>query len=161
MKLSLKKTAAVLVLAVSLFGFNNLAFAPQVHAQSQNLICTVFPFIKDLGFGIGSLCTDKVEGKSAIDAIVALVRLALQLVFIGIIIISIYIIIRAALKYIRSEGDESKIQEAQKAIKSVFIGIAALFIGIIGIVIILAFFNAGVGETPNEINNVLQNTNLQ
>lgn len=161
MKLSLKKTVAVLVLVTSLFGFNNLAFAPQVHAQSENLICTIFPFIKNLGFGAGSLCSDKVEGKPAVDAAVALVRLSLQLIFIGIIIISIYIIIRAAIKYIRSEGDDQKIQDASKAIKSVFIGIAALFIGIIGIVIILAFFNASVGTDTNEINNVLQNTNLQ
>ncbi|MEO6728961.1 MAG: hypothetical protein ABIM99_03500 [Candidatus Dojkabacteria bacterium] len=161
MKLSLKKTLSVAVLAISLFGFNNLIFAPQVNAQETNLICNIFPFIKNLGFGAGSLCGD-VNGKPAVDAAVALVRLALQLVFVGIIVISIYIIIRAAVKYIRSEGDESKIQEAQKAIKSVFIGIAALFIGIIGIVIILAFFNvSGIGNDTNELNNVLQNTNLQ
>lgn len=158
MKVSLKKTAAVLVLVVGLFGFNNFVFAPQVHAQ--NLICTIFPFIQNLGFGAGSLC-GVVDGEPAVTAAVSLVRLALQLIFIGIIIISIYIIIRAAVKYIRSEGDDTKIQEAQKAIKSVFIGIAALFIGIIGIVIILAFFNASVGGDLNEVNNVLQNTNLQ
>ncbi len=159
MKITSKKAAAVTTLAVSLFGLNNFVFAPQVHAQ--NLICTIFPFIQTLGFGAKTLCGDTIQGGEAISAGAALVRLGLQLIFIGIIVVSIYIIIRAAIKYIRSEGDETKIQEAQKAIKSVFIGIAALFIGIIGIVIILAFFNASVGGDTNEINNILQNTNLK
>ncbi|MEP7103843.1 MAG: hypothetical protein ABI721_04000 [Candidatus Dojkabacteria bacterium] len=151
-----KKIFAISTLVFSLFSLNNILFAMPVHAQ--NLICTIFPFIQNLGFGAGTLCGDQVDGSVAVGAGVSLVRLALQLIFIGIIVVSIYIIIRAAIKYIRSEGDDTKIQEAQKAIKSVFIGIAALFIGIIGIVIILAFFNASVGGDLNEINNVIPNT---
>jgi DNA mismatch repair protein MutS len=47
-----------------------------------------------------------------------------------------------------------QLQQASKAIKTVFIGIGALFVGIIGIVIIIAFFNAGsaINQTPNGYN---------
>ena len=69
-------------------------------------------------------------------------NLVISFVFIGIILIAVYIIIRAGVKYIQSQGDEGKIGEAQKAIKSVFIGIGLLFVGIVGIVLVLAFFNA-------------------
>ncbi|MEI7578952.1 MAG: hypothetical protein WCJ58_02805 [bacterium] len=48
----------------------------------------------------------------------------------------------AAFKYIRSEGDPGKIEEAQKGIKAIFFGIAAMMIGIVGIVIVFVFFGA-------------------
>lgn len=123
-----------------------------------SVICNIFPFLNGISFA-SSLCGSNLAtaGQDAGKQVRNLVQFGLSLVFIAIIIFSVYIIIKAALKYIRSEGDESKIQEAQKAIKSVFIGIAALFIGVIGILIILAFFNAtntGVNDTPNQINNV-------
>jgi hypothetical protein len=142
-KNSFIKLSLVLGLAFSLFAFNTVT-TPQV-THAQNLVCTVFPFLTSVPFARGVCGNTATEGQSAVSEGVTLVRLALQLVFVGIIIVSIYIIIRAALKYIRSEGDDTKIQEAQKAIKSVFVGIAALFIGVIGIVIILAFFQADVG----------------
>lgn len=76
--------------------------------------------------------------------VAARLQLFISLIFVGIIILAVFIIIRAGVKYIQSQGDEGKIQEAQKAIKSVFIGIAVLFVGILGIVLVLAFFG-GVG----------------
>ncbi len=124
-----------------------------VQAQSRNLICTVFPFINSVGaFGISSLCGD-VNATSTSDTIKSTFNLIVSLIFVAIIIFSIYVIIRAAIKYIRSEGDPAKIEEAQKAIKSVFIGIAALFVGLIGIIIIIAFFGAGGALTTNQVNN--------
>lgn len=122
----------------------NVVVPQTVHAQ--NIICTIFPFLNGVAFASGVCGDTQNQGQAAVSAGAGLVRLGLQLVFVGIIVVAIYIIIRAALKYIRSEGDDSKIQEAQKAIKSVFVGIAALFIGIIGIVIVLAFFNATVQQ---------------
>lgn len=51
--------------------------------------------------------------------------------------------IQAAFKYIRSQGDSGQMEEAQKAIKAIFYGIAAMMIGIVGIVLVFVFFNAG------------------
>jgi uncharacterized membrane protein YidH (DUF202 family) len=112
--------------------------------HAENFICDVFPFLESIdAFGVNtSLCTGTPD-EGALSSAGEMVRFALSLVFVAIIVISIYVIIRAALKYIRSEGDPGKVEEAQKAIKNVFIGIGALFVGVIGIIIILAFFQAG------------------
>lgn len=53
----------------------------------------------------------------------------------------VYAII-AAFKYIQSQGDPGQIEEAQKAIKAIFYGIAAMFLGIVGIALVFVFFVA-------------------
>ncbi len=116
--------------------------ANKVDAQSQNVLCTIFPFLQNSTY-FEALCNPTDEAaEGTVSTVRSLIQLGLSLVFVGIIIIAIYVIIRAAIKYIRSEGDDSKVEEASKSIKRVFLGIAALFVGIIGIVIILAFFNS-------------------
>jgi amino acid transporter len=78
-----------------------------------------------------------------------------SLIFIGIIIISVFIIIQAGVKYIQSQGEEGKIAESQKSIKSVFVGIAILFVGIIGLVLVLAFFGGtGLLGTDDTLDDV-------
>ena len=147
-----KKSLAFVVALLTL----SLAFPLNVvHAATKGgtLICTLFPFINQMGtFGISALCGKSTDTAGDIKSILTLV---VSLIFIAIIIFAIYVIIKSAIKYIRSEGDEAKIQEATKAIKSVFIGIGALFVGLIGLVIILAFFNA-----QNALNNDINTTNL-
>lgn len=128
-----------------------------VHAQEtevgQSALCKIFPFINSIGiFGVNAaLCgtgtTEDTANKVAVTTL-STIQLIVSFIFIAIIAISIFIIIKAAIKYIRSEGDESKVQEAQKAIKTVFIGVAALFVGILGIVLVLAFFQvSNIGGT--------------
>lgn len=159
------KNKTLLGVMVGAFLFTAPLLSPllTVHAQ-QNLICTIFPFIEQVNaFGISSLCTG-VDAQTTSDTIRSTFNLIVSLIFVAIIIFSIYVIIRAAIKYIRSEGDPAKIEEAQKAIKSVFIGIAALFVGLIGVIIIIAFFGAGGALQTNEINddvNPLLNSILQ
>lgn len=127
--------------------------SPLMTAKADNLICTIFPFIQNVSaFGINSLCTG-VSADTTSETIKSTFNLIVSLIFVAIIIFSIYVIIKAAVKYIRSEGDPAKIEEAQKAIKSVFIGIAALFVGLIGIIIIIAFFGAGDALQTNEVND--------
>ncbi len=131
--------------------------------KADSVLCDVFPFIKQIGFlNIDSICgTSTVPTpRTLVDQLIELGQFALSLIFVGIIIIAVYIIIKAAVKYIRSEGDETKIQEAQKAIKSAFVGLIALFVGIIGLVLILVIFDALGGlqqgqETPGIIDDIL------
>ncbi len=114
-------------------------------APSGNLVCKVFPFLQNIKFDyIQQLCGtgQEITSQTAVQQGVLLVQTLVSLIFVGIIIIAVYVIIKAAIKYIRSEGNDEKIQEAQKAIKSVFIGLVALFVGIIGLVLILVIFNA-------------------
>jgi large-conductance mechanosensitive channel len=76
-------------------------------------------------------------------------RFFASLIFVGIIAFGIFQVIRASLKIIRSEGDSSKIQDGADTLKGVMIGIGMIFVGLIGLVIILAFFGAeGVVNTP-------------
>src|SRR5260221_1722720 len=98
--------------------------------SGNSIICVIFPFIKNIeAFGISTLCGG-VSAQNAGTTIRSTFNLIVSLVFAAIIIFAIFIIIKSAITYIRSEGDETKIQQAQKAIKSVFIGIAALFVGL-------------------------------
>lgn len=100
-------------------------------------VCTfIGPICDALGIRTGN------AGETAATTVRTWVNLGITILFIGIILLAVFIIVQAAIKYIQSQGDEGKIAEAQKAIKSVFIGIALLFVGIIGIVLVLAFFSA-------------------
>lgn len=124
----------------------------QVETADAITVCDIFPFLEDLGLS-NSLCgTESVEGQAEdnLTTAAALIRFGLSLIFIGIIAIAVFTIIKAAIQYIRSEGEEEKIQSSQKSIKAVFIGIGALLVGIIGLVIVLAFFDAGTAVTTDE-----------
>lgn len=129
-----------------------------VYAQRSPL-CSIFPFLEGIQL-FGGICVINNQGVSnnvnnlATDA-GSLVSFGLSLIFVGIIAVAVYVIIRAAIKYIRSEGDESKIEEAQKAIKTVFMGVGALLVGIVGLVIILVFFqSSGALQGPEGGTNV-------
>ncbi len=79
---------------------------------------------------------------NALGSTTDIFRWGATLIFVGIIIYGVFLIIRAALKIIRSEGDASKVQEGSQSIRGVFIGLIVIFIGIIGVVIITVLFNA-------------------
>lgn len=92
-------------------------------------------------------CPDNLTtGQDILSGGVSLIEYAMVLIFPGLIIFGIFIIIRAAVKMITSQGDESKIQESAKMIKGVFIGIIILFVGIVGMVLFLAFFQASPSQ---------------
>lgn len=141
-----------------------LGFAQTVLASggnsSTNLLCKIFPFISSIRiFGINSICGSFDSGRVT-TGVSQWIQFGLTLVFVGIIVVSIFYVISAAIRYIRSEGDESKVKDASKAIKAVFVGLAALFIGLIGIVIILAVFQVEGGAfdtqtVPPGIDNFL------
>src|SRR5690606_23722251 len=70
------------------------------------------------------------------------VQLVVSLIFVGIIAYGIFLVIKASLTIIRSEGNPDKIQGGSNMIKAVFIGIGIIFVGIVGLVLVLAFFDA-------------------
>jgi len=65
-----------------------------------------------------------------------------------IVLVAVVYVIMAGIKYIRSEGDPGKIEEAQKSIKAILMGVAAIFVGIIGIVLVYVIFGQGM-VTPS------------
>jgi heme/copper-type cytochrome/quinol oxidase subunit 2 len=70
------------------------------------------------------------------------VQVALSLVFAGIILLGIFYIIKAAAIIMRGEGDEKKVEEGQKIVKGVYIGIIIIILGIIGIFVVSVLFGA-------------------
>jgi heme/copper-type cytochrome/quinol oxidase subunit 2 len=66
----------------------------------------------------------------------------------GVVLVAVGYALMAAFKYISSQGESGKMEEAQKSIKAIFIGIAAMLIAIIGIVLVFAVFGASPSD-PN------------
>jgi len=150
----MKRLIAKVTLSILLFSaFISPAVVSAVGDNIENEgsigICT---FIKPICDALGIKDDAATSQTAVIDFTTNRINQVLSLIFIGIIIISVFIIIQAGVKYIQSQGDEGQIAEAQKAIKSVFIGIAVLFVGIIGIILILAFFGGtGLIGTDTEL----------
>lgn len=81
----------------------------------------------------GGLTASFITGRVRVGLIIALALL---------ILVAVIYALLAAFKYIQSQGDPGKIEEAQKAIKAIFYGVAAMMIGIVGIVLVFVFFSA-------------------
>ena len=60
----------------------------------------------------------------------------------GIVLVAVGYAMMAAFKYVSSQGESGKMEEAQKSIKAIFIGIAAMIIAIVGIILVFAVFGA-------------------
>lgn len=86
----------------------------------------------------------------ATDYLLPRVQFVLSLLFIGLILFAIFYVVKAAVTYIQSQGQPDKIAEATKAIRSVFVGLGALFVGIAGILLVLAFFGGPLGGSDDD-----------
>jgi len=130
------KNLVKIITFVLLISFGVLIFRPvNLTLEASGNLCDFLP-CDQAGFCADGSCADALTSTSTY------VRWGFTLVFVGIIILGVVMIIRAALKIIRSEGDDKKVQEGAETLKGVFFGVIIIFIGIIGIVIIAALFNA-------------------
>lgn len=133
--------------AVSLLTFAAvLASGPIVRVHAQFDACDFFPCgqVNDGNDITGDGVSTQIE-----DWIV----FGLRAVFLVFILLGAYIIIKGAISYLKSQGDEGKIEEGTKAIKSVFIGVGILIIGIVGILILLVL-TGGLDLLDRETNNL-------
>lgn len=88
------------------------------------------------------------DGSGTASFIVSRVRVGLFIALGVIIVVAVIYALLASFKYIQSQGDPGKIEEAQKAIKAIFMGIAAMMIAIVGVILVFVFF----GTSPVEPN---------
>lgn len=123
----------------SLFLFPNHVLAQQNSSLLPDEIKNIFGLMGEQGGGTAKFITGRVR----MGLVIALGLLVLVAV--------VYAMI-AAFKYIQSQGDSQKIEEAQKAIKAIFMGVAAMMIGIVGIVLVFVFFAAS--QPAVELNQV-------
>lgn len=84
--------------------------------------------------------------------ILQIASLLVSFIFIGIIALGIFFIIKAVFKIIRSEGDSAKVEEGSKIFRGIFIGLFIILAGIVGLVLMVALFQAGdVFNTSPEV----------
>jgi succinate dehydrogenase/fumarate reductase cytochrome b subunit len=75
------------------------------------------------------------------DFIIGLIQNGLVLLFVGVLLVAIVFSAIAGIKFITSKGASEKVEEAQEALKNVLVGVAAVFLAIIGIFIITNIFS--------------------
>lgn len=91
--------------------------------------------------------------------ILQIASLLVSFIFIGIIALGIFFIIKAVFKIIRSEGDSAKVEEGSKIFRGIFIGLFIILAGVVGLVMMVALFQAGdvfntnpeVPELPSDL----------
>jgi succinate dehydrogenase hydrophobic anchor subunit len=91
----------------------------------------------------GVISIDIIPGENPGDRVNLIIQLlsnSLILFLTLIIIVAIVYAALAGLKYIRSQGEADKVEEAQNSIKYVFIGILTVFLGIIVVVLLTGIF---------------------
>ena len=110
-----------------------LAFSATMVASAQSLLPS---FVEEITTGW--------QGASATQRITGFIRLALTLAFGAVILVAVVYSILAAIKYIRSGGEAGEVEEANKAIKAIFQGVVAMFVGIIGVVLVFFIFDVAL-----------------
>jgi len=80
------------------------------------------------------------------------VQWGITLLFVGVFVVAIVYSALAAIKFISSQGDSSKLEESKAAVKAILMGFAAMLIAIVGIFIIVWVFDrqAQINTTPDE-----------
>jgi hypothetical protein len=125
-----KKIATVFISALFILSL----FSPLKVVNAQLNACDFFP-CEQTG-------VDDEDETAAISSTGSFIRFVTSIIFVGLILMGVGIIIKAALTIIRSQGDESKVQEGAKAIKAVFTGVLMLMLGLIGLLIFGYLFNS-------------------
>lgn len=120
-----------------------------IHAQNLDT-CDFFPCADSQDDGD----LDQDVNTSIEDAF----SLLTSLVFVAIMALGIYLIVRGAFEIVKSEGDVEQVEQGYQRIKGVYVGIIMLIVGLIGLVIVVAFFNGSgifgsdVEDPSNEFN---------
>lgn len=105
--------------------------------------CDIFPCP-------GPLNPDQGASEDAVNNTVEeYVRFGLSITFTLIVIYGIFLVVKAAFTIIRAEANADKVQEGFAGIKAVMIGIAVIFIGLIGLIVVVALFNGSGIFSPN------------
>ena len=125
----MKKVTKLSIYSLLLLGMS----AVLLPARAQNLLPGQISDIFNL---LGT------EGSGSAGFVQSRIQLGLVLALGAVVLVAVVYAIMAALKYIQSQGDAGKIEEAQKAIKAIFLGIGAMLVAIVGIVLVFVFFGA-------------------
>jgi hypothetical protein len=121
---------SLLSLGTLLFSYERVSAASWLPKQIQDL----FDLMGPGGSGTTGFATSRVQ---------MLLLLGLG----ALVLAAVVYAAMAALKYIQSQGDPGKIEEAGKAVKAIFTGLAVLMVAIVGIVLVFVFFGTGLFDS--------------
>jgi len=128
----MKITKKALLAVAGVLGSTSGVFAQTSSGSTSTFLPKAVQDLFDL-MGIG--------GVNTATFVTERVQFAIYFVLGLVILVAVVYSIMAGIKYIRSEGDPGKIEEAQKSIKAILMGIAAIFVGVLGIILIFVIFN--------------------
>lgn len=120
-----------LIVTILFFAFALFSVNVKAATASEVLPCDVYS--NSTAF---NACGD-VNGQ-----VTSVIKYGIAAVFGLIILYGIFLIIKAALTIIRSNGDPEQVQAGASIIRGVYIGIGIIFVGIIGLIVVIAFFGA-------------------
>jgi hypothetical protein len=133
----LKKTISVLIFVIVVF----VELPMNIMAEGEG-VCGLLPcdqYDQDQITNINQTVED-------------LLKYGLSAIFVGILILGVYQIVKAVLKIIRSEGKQEDLEGGYNILKGVWVGIGLFFVGVIGLVIVLAVLDSG-GIVSTDVNN--------
>jgi hypothetical protein len=127
-KYKLFATGVLVVVFGGMFALFNKAYAADLLPKP---IQDLFGLLGEEGAGTGEFVSSRLQ-------MVLLLGLG------AIVLVAVVFSALSAFKYISSQGDPGKIEEAGKAVQAIFLGIAVLFVAIVGIVLVFVFFGADI-----------------
>lgn len=144
------------IMTVAVVAMSFFTMSPVASAADANVKCIVngtpFSFLCNLS------SPSTTGGAKCPGTLVAnLFKSGLTLALVVVLILAVAYVIKAAINFIRAEGDEKKVGAAKAAMISVLKGIGAMFIAILGIVIINVLFvsndsgNSSISEAVDQI----------
>ncbi len=137
-------------MSLGLFAFTVFTISPflgrntvQASSADSFTFCDIFPCP-------GPLNPDQGSSEDAVNnTIEEYVSFGLSIIFVLIIIYGIFLVIKASLTIIRAESNAEKVQEGFAGIKAVMIGIAVIFIGLIGLIVVVGLFSGSGIFSPD------------
>ncbi|MFW5702562.1 MAG: hypothetical protein ACOCXP_01195 [Candidatus Dojkabacteria bacterium] len=90
------------------------------------------------------------EPGDRVEYVFTLLTNGLVLLFAGVILLAIIYSLIAAARYIRSQGDSQKVDEAQAMLRYVLVGTFTLFLGVLMVLFIVGVFTDGRPEFLRE-----------
>jgi hypothetical protein len=123
-----------------LFGLRNPAFAQSFSCdESSFLPCYIQEIMSKIVPSKGGDPNTYINDR---------VKTGLTILFVVVFIVAIIYSALAAIKFISSQGDASKLEESKGAVKAILMGFAAMLVAIIGLFVIL--YVLGTTEVPDE-----------
>lgn len=121
----------------AVFVFLLTGFSNPVYAAEDWIPKWIRTIIDDFGFKEGGTA-------DPIEAVRKRVQWGITILFVAVFVVAIVYSALAAIKFISSQGDSSKLEESKAAVKAVLMGFAAMLVAIIGIFIVVWIFNKSV-----------------